>query len=168
MGRRREKNQLTHPQAELGLSHMWPERGSNPHDTQRCDDQVIKKQRSKPLGHGGRQLLKLKIRLTVRCSPIPICDLDVKYSGGTTNISSHVKRHHPSALSLIRKLDPEVGFINSNVPTPTPEQTGKTIETRQESASYPFRNVWCPKPYPLNFIRATAITRSIAKYIVQD
>ena len=30
-----EKNHWTHPQAELGLSHMWPERGSNPHQTQR-------------------------------------------------------------------------------------------------------------------------------------
>ena len=38
MGRKREnpeKNHLAHPQAELGLSHMWPERGSNPHQTQR-------------------------------------------------------------------------------------------------------------------------------------
>ena len=37
-GRKREdpeKNHLAHPQAELGLSHMWPERGSNPHQTQR-------------------------------------------------------------------------------------------------------------------------------------
>ena len=37
-GRKREdpeKNHLAHPQAELGLSHMWPERGSNPHKTQR-------------------------------------------------------------------------------------------------------------------------------------
>ena len=35
-GRKREnpeKNHLT--QAELGLSHMWPVRGSNPHQTQR-------------------------------------------------------------------------------------------------------------------------------------
>ena len=48
-GRKREdpeKNHLAHPQAELGLSHMWPERGSNPHQTQRRDDRVIKKQRS--------------------------------------------------------------------------------------------------------------------------
>ena len=29
------ENQLTHPQAELGLSHMWPVRGSNIHLTQR-------------------------------------------------------------------------------------------------------------------------------------
>ena len=28
------KNHLTHPQAELGLSHMWPVRGSNLHQTQ--------------------------------------------------------------------------------------------------------------------------------------
>ena len=36
-GRKREnpeKNHLAHPQAELGLSHMWPVRGSNPHQTQ--------------------------------------------------------------------------------------------------------------------------------------
>ena len=45
MGRKREnpeKNHLTHPQAELGLSHMWPERGSNPHQTQRWDDRMVK------------------------------------------------------------------------------------------------------------------------------
>ena len=40
-----EKKHLAHPQAELGLSHMWPVRGSNPHQTQQ-DDRVIKKQRS--------------------------------------------------------------------------------------------------------------------------
>ena len=37
-GRKREapeKKHLAHPQAELGLSHMWPVRGSNPHQTQR-------------------------------------------------------------------------------------------------------------------------------------
>ena len=37
-GRKRkdpEKTHLAHPQAELGLSHMWPEWGSNPHQTQR-------------------------------------------------------------------------------------------------------------------------------------
>ena len=30
-----EKKHPTQPQAELGLSHMWPVRGSNPHQTQR-------------------------------------------------------------------------------------------------------------------------------------
>ena len=30
-----EPREKPHPQAELGLSHMWPERGSNPHQTQR-------------------------------------------------------------------------------------------------------------------------------------
>ena len=29
------ENHLTHPQAEHGLSHMWPVRGSNLHQTQR-------------------------------------------------------------------------------------------------------------------------------------
>ena len=42
-GRKREdpeKNHLTHRQAELGLSHMWPERGSNQHQTQRLADRL--------------------------------------------------------------------------------------------------------------------------------
>ena len=30
-----EKTTLTHPQAELGLSHMWPVWGSNLHQSQR-------------------------------------------------------------------------------------------------------------------------------------
>ena len=29
------ENHLTHPQAEHGLSHMWPVRGSNLHQSQR-------------------------------------------------------------------------------------------------------------------------------------
>ena len=54
------ENHLTHPQAELGLSHIWPVRGSNLHQSQRCDDQMIKSaeiQRPHPLGHGGRQIV---------------------------------------------------------------------------------------------------------------
>ena len=30
-----DKNHLAHPKKELSFSHMWPERGSNPHQTQR-------------------------------------------------------------------------------------------------------------------------------------
>ena len=46
-GRKREnpeKKHLAHPQAELGLSHIWPERGSNPHQTQRrsCNEEIAK------------------------------------------------------------------------------------------------------------------------------
>ena len=51
------ENHQTHPQAELGLSHMWPVRGSNLHQSQRWDDRMIKSaeiQRPYLLGHGGR------------------------------------------------------------------------------------------------------------------
>ena len=36
------ENHLTHPQAELDLSHMWPLWGSNPHQPQQWDDRMIK------------------------------------------------------------------------------------------------------------------------------
>ena len=45
VGRKREypgKNHLTHPQVELDLSHLWPVWGSNPHQSQRWDDRMVK------------------------------------------------------------------------------------------------------------------------------
>ena len=45
VGRKREypgKNHLTHPQVELDLSHLWPVWGSNPHQSQRWDDGMVK------------------------------------------------------------------------------------------------------------------------------
>ena len=36
------KNHLTHPQVELDLSHLWPLWGSNPHQSQRWDDRMVK------------------------------------------------------------------------------------------------------------------------------
>ena len=38
----RGKNHLTHPQVELDLSHLWPVWGSNPHQSQRWDDRMVK------------------------------------------------------------------------------------------------------------------------------
>ena len=51
------ENHPTNSQAEHGLSHLWPVRGSTPHQSQGRDDRMIKSaeiQRSHPLGHGGR------------------------------------------------------------------------------------------------------------------
>ena len=59
------ENHLTHPQAELGLSQMWPVQGSNLHQTQRWDDRMIKSaeiQRPYPLGHRGRLLSFLALQ----------------------------------------------------------------------------------------------------------
>ena len=56
------ENHLTHPQAKLGLSHMWPVRGSNLQPV--TDDRMIKSaeiQRPYPLGHGGRPVMKLQL-----------------------------------------------------------------------------------------------------------
>ena len=53
---------MPHLQAEVGLSHMWPVRGSNLHQSQRRDDQMIKSaeiQRPYPIGHGGRLIILL-------------------------------------------------------------------------------------------------------------
>ena len=38
-----EEKYMTHPQAELSLSHMCHVWDSNPHQTQRWDDQIVKR-----------------------------------------------------------------------------------------------------------------------------
>ena len=39
---RKKKTHLSHPQAELGFSHLCPVWDSNPHQPQRLDDPMIK------------------------------------------------------------------------------------------------------------------------------
>ena len=46
-----QENHLTHPQAELGMSHMCPMQGSNPHRPQRWGDRTIKSVEISDLTH---------------------------------------------------------------------------------------------------------------------
>ena len=109
------KNHLTHLQAELGLSHMWPVRGLNLHQTQRLDDRMIKSayiQRPYPLGHGGRHsrpncLLFLWDMWSPDGSCFPICnllnnsmtsnDVDLKKKKRVKNVSG---RETPSSIEI--------------------------------------------------------------------
>ena len=100
-----------------------------------------------------------------------LCDLVVRYSGGTSNITSHITRHHPSALK--KKLKTEETPINTTVPT----SSHTTMPTSTpEPASQPTKKVQATltgmlvavKPYSLNTLRGTKVTSSIARYIVQD
>ena len=94
-----------------------------------------------------------------------LCDQIVRYSGGTSNLTSHINRHHPSALK--KKLKTEE--------TPTSSHTIMPFSS-PESASQPTKKVHATltgmldavKPYSLNTLRCTKVTSSIARYIVQD
>ena len=55
----REKT-TDHPQAELGLSHMWPELGSNP---QRWDDEWFRALKISGLNHSGHLLGSLRVHV---------------------------------------------------------------------------------------------------------
>ena len=70
------KNHLKHPQAELGLFHMWPVRGSNLHQSQRRDDRMIKSaeiQLPYPFGHRDR----LGVKCSSRAPGHGVCSMSV-------------------------------------------------------------------------------------------
>ena len=74
VGRKREypgKNHLTHLQVELDLSHLWPVWGSNPHQSQRWDDRMVKGDNEiSHLNHsatGGRRHKVFKIVKKTKC-----------------------------------------------------------------------------------------------------
>lgn len=78
-----------------------------------------------------------------------LCDTNVKYSGNTTNLRAHLKRHHPNKVMLTeedpKKLRPR-----------DPQQTTLDIDGG------------CSHKFPSASPRSQKITESIAYFICQD
>ena len=77
MGDPREKPP-DHPHAELGLSHMWPKRGSNP---QRWDDERFRALKISDLNHlaTGAALAKCVFRNIIILYEIKFIMLNIKF-----------------------------------------------------------------------------------------
>lgn len=56
------------------------------------------------------------------------CDQTVKYSGGTTNLSAHLNRHHPNAISKT-KVKVEASSVTTPTPSPKPAEPKKMQPT---------------------------------------
>ncbi|XP_060082377.1 E3 SUMO-protein ligase ZBED1-like [Ylistrum balloti] len=85
-----------------------------------------------------------------------LCDYKTKYTGATTNLSTHLKRHHPEVdiESRTHKYAESKRKSTSESATHNPKQSKLS-----EVFSRPLR---------FNCDRATAISRSIAKFIAID
>ena len=79
------------------------------------------------------------------------CQGKIKYSGNTTNLITHIRRHH-SDLSLHDKTQKDGSGISS------------TAAAKPKQQKLPFAN----KPLPPNSKRSQAITTAIGKFIVKD
>ena len=91
------------------------------------------------------------------------CDRSVKYRKGTTNLLSHLNRHHPSA-TLKTKVKVEETHENPvTIPTPSlkPTEVKKVQPTLTGMLS-------AASKYPFHSVCASATTRSIAHYIIDD
>ena len=84
------------------------------------------------------------------------CGADVKYSGGTTNLVTHLRRHHPSSS------------------TATPSECSTADKPKAPSSPSPVadttRNIagYFGSTYTRGSTRAKAITDKIARFIVKD
>ena len=95
-----------------------------------------------------------------------ICQVIVRGSGGTTNLATHLRRHHPNALSQIEKkmktskttnpTDSKSDILSLN--DSAPQKAQPTIADAFSSA----------KKYPSTSQKAQRITHRIARFIVKD
>ena len=94
---------------------------------------------------------------TVACK---ICRAVIKCSGGTTNLTRHLWRHHPNTLSQVSgtktkaPTDSKLNILNDF----TAQKTQSTIEDSFARA----------KNYPSTSQKAQRITSRIARFIVKD
>lgn len=91
------------------------------------------------------------------------CNSDVKTAGGTSNMSTHIKRHHPQLLTA-QYSNPSASQSEHT------EQTPKTAKKQlfQQSLTGAFQAQAKKKKYPTNSPRAKAITNQIALFLVKD
>lgn len=88
-------------------------------------------------------IIKRAVENLVKCR---ICDSSFNYSGGKTNLTSHVNRHHLSVT-----FNTKVKVEKSRAPTPA--QTKTPAEVKQKQPTLPSL-LNAAKKYPFNFARA--------------
>ena len=95
-----------------------------------------------------------------------LCDQAVMYSGGTTNLNTHLNRHHPSAKMKTMKSKTEVAQPVQDQTRPT--MTSSPVPPNSSKKVQGTITGMLSAPYSFHSARASAITRSIASYIVGD
>ena len=91
------------------------------------------------------------------------CNVTVKTSGGTTNLTTHLRRHHPLLLS------PPLKKIASNASGPSSASGVSSCEVPQ-SPQLPsiYRQRSMHLKYDSKSVKAAAITKNIANFIIKD
>ena len=120
-----------------------------------------KKAKSDVWGHFGIKMNKQTQKPVENVVICKHCDNPVKYCGGTTNLSSHLNRHHPSATLKMKVKVEETHESPATIPTPSlkPTDVKKVQPTLTGMLS-------AASKYPFHSVGASDTTRSIAPYII--
>ena len=94
-----------------------------------------------------------------------LCKTQLRHSGNTTNIKTHLQRHHPTHSKAKQdEATDETCFVKKE-----PVQTICTIQNEKKASQQTIED--CLKKqekYPINSPRAQAITRQIGVFLCQD
>ncbi|KAK3106359.1 hypothetical protein FSP39_018462 [Pinctada imbricata] len=86
-----------------------------------------------------------------------ICSQEVKYAGGTSNLSAHVRRHHPDIDKESRKPDSEKAPVELVFKSKTPINPPTISSYISGQTKYPSKSA-----------RAVSITNQIGRFLVKD
>ena len=90
-----------------------------------------------------------------------LCKVIVKNSGGTTNMQTHLRRHHPHMCSTTRRYSPMMSSVCAV------ESSAKSSIGQAPAPTRPLHEMFQQK-YSSSSPKATEITSKIARYIVKD
>ncbi|XP_060594605.1 E3 SUMO-protein ligase ZBED1-like [Ruditapes philippinarum] len=110
--------------------------------------------------HFGLQKSKITQKLIDNTAVCMKCDMVIKCSGGgTSNLSAHIRRHHPSLLSSAKSL-------NSSSKTTTADV--HVDQKQSETVSLPTIPKLFASKYASSSDRSKLITNKIARFLVKD
>ena len=97
------------------------------------------------------------------------CGVSVKLAGGTTNLQTHIRRHHPFKQSVRSKsvVQAEASTSQSTVTQVPSTSNVKTVSvetSKQTTVMAAFGATSSQKPYPAQSPRASKITKQLADF----
>ena len=101
------------------------------------------------------------------------CGVSVKLAGGTSNLQTHIRRHHPLKQAVRSKyvVQAEASTLQSTVtqvPSTSNVKTVSVQNSKQTTIMAAFGATSSQKPYPAQSPRASEITKQLGRFLAED
>ena len=101
------------------------------------------------------------------------CGVSVKLAGGTSNLQTHIRRHHPlkhavRSKSVVQDEDSTSQSTVTQVPSTSNDETVSAENSKQTTIMAAFGATSSQKPYPAQSPRASEITKQLGRFLAKD